>query len=75
MNGLRSISNRFEDSVAVGADLQVSGHSHAGQIFPFTLLTNQIYDQHWGKPARCVIGLWPMGAADSGWHDSRSRVN
>ncbi|MCA0350653.1 MAG: metallophosphoesterase [Chloroflexi bacterium] len=40
--------NRFEDSVAVGADLQVSGHTHAGQIFPFTLLTNQIYDQHWG---------------------------
>jgi len=30
----------------IGADLQLSGHSHAGQLFPFGTLTKFIYKGH-----------------------------
>ncbi len=39
---------RLADAVAVGADVQVSGHTHAGQMFPFTLITSRTYGQDWG---------------------------
>ncbi len=44
--------NRFSDTVAVGAELQVSGHTHAGQMFPFNLVTNWVYAEHWGALRR-----------------------
>ncbi|MDR1551988.1 MAG: metallophosphoesterase [Prevotellaceae bacterium] len=31
-----------------GVDLQLSGHTHGGQIFPFTLVTKSIYEKHHG---------------------------
>jgi len=31
---------------AVGLDLQLSGHTHGGQLFPFTLLTRSIFRGH-----------------------------
>ncbi|MHB8156675.1 MAG: metallophosphoesterase [Desulfocucumaceae bacterium] len=31
-----------------GVDLQLSGHTHLGQIFPANLITGQIYDLDWG---------------------------
>jgi predicted MPP superfamily phosphohydrolase len=31
-----------------GIDLQLSGHTHGGQIFPFTLITKSIYEKHHG---------------------------
>ncbi|HWQ42494.1 MAG TPA: metallophosphoesterase, partial [Desulfosporosinus sp.] len=33
-------------------DLQLSGHTHRGQIFPGQLITNQLYDSHWGLLTR-----------------------
>ncbi len=33
----------FEDAAAAGIDLQLSGHTHNGQIFPFTLLVKLFY--------------------------------
>ncbi|MFA6458683.1 MAG: metallophosphoesterase [Patescibacteria group bacterium] len=33
----------FTDAEELGIDLQLSGHTHAGQLFPFTLLTKWIY--------------------------------
>ncbi|XSG77306.1 metallophosphoesterase [Herpetosiphon llansteffanensis] len=58
--------NRFDDSVAAEADLQVSGHTHAGQLFPFTLITGLSYEQQWGQlskgPSNLVVssgfGTW-----------------
>lgn len=44
--------NRLNDTVAVEADLQVSGHTHAGQIFPFNLITNMMYEEDWGALQR-----------------------
>ncbi|MCF7836928.1 metallophosphoesterase [Candidatus Gracilibacteria bacterium] len=34
----------FQAAQDLGIDLQLSGHSHGGQIFPFTLITKWIYD-------------------------------
>lgn len=33
----------FNDTAELRIDLQLSGHTHAGQLFPFTLLTKWIY--------------------------------
>ena len=37
------------DSVAAaGVDLQVSGHTHHGQLWPFNYITNMVYEKSWG---------------------------
>ncbi len=49
-----------------GIDLQVSGHTHHGQIFPFNLITKKIYELSWGYMKRenthyyvsCGVGTW-----------------
>ena len=49
-----------------GIDLQFSGHTHRGQIFPFTLFINQMYELSYGYELRgkthyyvtSGLGLW-----------------
>ena len=42
----------FSFSVENGIDLQLSGHTHQGQIFPFTILTKRIFNgYHYGLHA------------------------
>jgi predicted MPP superfamily phosphohydrolase len=37
------------DSVALaGVDLQVSGHTHHGQLWPFNFITERVYELSWG---------------------------
>jgi predicted MPP superfamily phosphohydrolase len=38
----------LEQAQQNGIDLQISGHTHGGQIFPFTLITNAIYERQHG---------------------------
>lgn len=38
----------LDEAVAQGADLQLSGHTHHGQLWPFNLITNAIYEVSWG---------------------------
>jgi predicted MPP superfamily phosphohydrolase len=38
----------LSEAVSAGVDLQVSGHTHHGQIWPFNLITNAIYEVSWG---------------------------
>ena len=38
----------LEEAVKAGVDLQVSGHTHRGQLWPFSLLTKRIYTLDWG---------------------------
>jgi uncharacterized protein len=38
----------FQDVVDQGVDLQLSGHTHHGQIWPFNLITNAMYEVSWG---------------------------
>jgi uncharacterized protein len=35
---------KLKDAISNNIDFQISGHTHHGQIFPFNLITNAIYD-------------------------------
>jgi predicted MPP superfamily phosphohydrolase len=39
---------KLGEAVTAGIDLQVSGHTHRGQLWPFSLLTKRIYEVEWG---------------------------
>ena len=49
-----------------GVDLQLSGHTHHGQLFPFNLLTANLFEQDWGYLSKdsfllivsCGFGTW-----------------
>ncbi|MCT8136677.1 metallophosphoesterase [Anaerobacillus sp. CMMVII] len=38
----------FDEISAAGVDLMVSGHTHKGQVFPGNLITQAIYENHYG---------------------------
>lgn len=40
--------DHIEDSIDNNIDLQVSGHTHKGQMFPINFITNSIFDIHYG---------------------------
>jgi predicted MPP superfamily phosphohydrolase len=56
----------LEQAEQAGVDLQLSGHTHHGQIWPFNLMTKAIYDISWGYGRRghtqyyvsCGVGTW-----------------
>jgi uncharacterized protein len=49
-----------------GIDLQISGHTHHGQLFPFNWITNKVYELSWGYMKKgethvivsCGAGTW-----------------
>jgi predicted MPP superfamily phosphohydrolase len=49
-----------------GFDLQLSGHTHHGQIFPINFITNAVYEKSWGYLKKgdthiyvsCGVGTW-----------------
>jgi predicted MPP superfamily phosphohydrolase len=38
----------LKEAEEAGIDLQLSGHTHAGQLFPFSLINRRLYEQAWG---------------------------
>jgi predicted MPP superfamily phosphohydrolase len=56
----------LEEAQQHGIDLQVSGHTHHGQLFPFNLITNRVYELSWGYLQKgdthyyvsCGVGTW-----------------
>ena len=40
--------SHLEEPVAQGVDLQLSGHTHAGQLFPIRYITSRIFENDWG---------------------------
>lgn len=38
----------IEESVNIGADVHISGHTHAGQVWPMRVLTRMAFDQDYG---------------------------
>lgn len=38
----------LEEAANYGIDIQLSGHTHHGQIFPANLITNLVYELSWG---------------------------
>lgn len=56
----------LQDGVTNGVDLQLSGHTHLGQLFPNSLVTKKIYELDWGYLRKesmqaivsCGVGTW-----------------
>ena len=56
----------LEQAVENGIDLQLSGHTHHGQLWPFNYLTKKIYEVSWGFKKKgntniyvsCGVGSW-----------------
>jgi predicted MPP superfamily phosphohydrolase len=56
----------FDEAAKIGADFQVSGHTHNGQYFPVNLVVKLIYKDPWGLFKKdgstlftsCGIGTW-----------------
>lgn len=38
----------LEDASSNGVDLQLSGHTHHGQLWPLNFITNRVYEKSWG---------------------------
>ncbi len=57
---------RLEEAETNGADLQLSGHTHHGQLWPFNFITRKVYELSWGYKKRgnthyyvsCGVGTW-----------------
>lgn len=56
----------LEEAEQAGVDLQISGHTHRGQMWPLTWVTDKIYECSWGTLSKgettyCVtsgLGIW-----------------
>jgi hypothetical protein len=42
----------FDEARRAGVDLQLSGHTHDGQLFPVDILSRRLYDLNWGHLER-----------------------
>lgn len=57
---------RLNESVENKVTLHLSGHTHHGQMFPFSLITKKIYELSWGYKKKenthlyvsCGVGTW-----------------
>ncbi len=38
----------LDEAAGAGVDLQLSGHTHAGQLFPLDLINKRMYEKNWG---------------------------
>jgi len=56
----------LEDAENNNIDLQISGHTHHGQLWPFNYITNKVYELSWGYKQKgnthyyvsCGAGTW-----------------
>ena len=56
----------LEEAEQAGIDLQLSGHTHNGQMFPLNFITGKIYELDWGFLQKgktkfyisCGVGTW-----------------
>jgi predicted MPP superfamily phosphohydrolase len=56
----------WDATAQAGADISLSGHTHHGQLFPFSLVTKSMYEQDWGYLQKghthfytsCGAGAW-----------------
>ena len=58
--------SQLEEAEQAGIDLQISGHTHRGQMWPLSWITDRIYECSWGTLTKgnttyCVtsgLGIW-----------------
>jgi predicted MPP superfamily phosphohydrolase len=55
---LRHAPRGMEAAAAAGIDLQLSGHSHHGQLFPFSLLVRMVYPYGFGESRHGGLQLY-----------------
>ncbi len=56
----------LDEGVLAGADIQISGHTHNGQLWPFNYITGAIFELDWGYKRKgdthvvvsCGAGTW-----------------
>ena len=56
----------LQEAEDAGVSLQVSGHTHRGQLWPFNFMTSRIFEQDWGFLKKgetlyyisCGVGVW-----------------
>ena len=56
----------LEEAVEAGIDIQFSGHTHHGQLWPFNFITKKVYEVSWGYKKKgtthiyvsCGAGSW-----------------
>jgi len=56
----------LEEAEQAGVDLQLSGHTHNGQMWPFNYITHKVYELDWGYLKKgnthyyvsCGVGTW-----------------
>ena len=56
----------LEEAEAAGIDFQLSGHTHRGQVWPISWITDAIYECSWGEHQRgstryyisSGLGIW-----------------
>jgi uncharacterized protein len=56
----------LQEAVDQGVDLQLSGHTHHGQLWPFQFITKRMYEVSWGYKKKgnthfyvsCGVGTW-----------------
>jgi predicted MPP superfamily phosphohydrolase len=39
---------RLEEAREAGVDVQLSGHTHAGQLFPLDIINRKVWELNWG---------------------------
>jgi uncharacterized protein len=57
---------KLSEAEAAGIDLQLSGHTHHGQLWPFNFIAKKVYELSWGSKKRgntlyyvsCGVGTW-----------------
>lgn len=57
---------RLKEAAEAGVDLQLSGHTHAGQLFPLNVINRWVWECNWGYLRKggtqyyvsCGVGTW-----------------
>jgi uncharacterized protein len=57
---------KLEEAQQCGVDIQLSGHTHHGQLWPLNLITENVYELSWGLTKKgdtqyyvsCGLGTW-----------------
>ncbi|MGE5680919.1 MAG: metallophosphoesterase [Bacillota bacterium] len=56
----------LDDAVSHGVDLQLSGHTHHGQLWPFNFITNRVYEVSWGFKKKENTNIY-VSSGFGGW--------
>lgn len=56
----------LDEAAENGVDLQLSGHTHHGQLWPFNFITNRVYEVSWGFKKKGNTNIY-VSSGFGGW--------